>query len=58
MLYNFCKSRHGELIFAQLNVGALFGDSLSKTGKIGKHAFPDILLLCLLSEQNVSPSGF
>ena len=58
MLYNFCKSRHEELIFAHLNVGALFGDNLSKPGKIGKHAFPDIFITVSPFETKCKPAWF
>ena len=58
MLYNFCKSRQEELIFAHLNVGALFGDNLSKQQKLENMLFRTFLLLFLLSKQNVSPPGF
>ena len=58
MLYHCCKNRHEELIFAHLNVGALFGDNLSKTGKIGKHAFPDIFIIVSPFETNCKPAWF
>ena len=58
MLYNFCKSGHQELIFAHLNMGALFADYLSKTGRIGKHAFPDIFIIVSPFETKCMPAWF
>ena len=58
MLYSFCRYGHEELIFVHLNVGAIFGDNLSKTGKIGKHAFPDISIIVSPFETKCMPAWF